>query len=99
MAQVASTSPLQAHQAASTTTDGAPVAPVDGPNMSAFIGWSALAVILAAFTGVAIWAIIRAHKHKKEKYGKKAVEMQVRDAAVARITAAAEGRNAGADKV
>ena len=101
MAQLASASPLLARQVATNSaTDSTPATPAtNGPNMGAFIGWSSLALLVATFTGVAIWAMIRGQKHKKEKYGKKAVEMQVRDAAVAHIVEAAEDRNARANNV
>lgn len=42
--------------------------------MGTFIGWSVLALFIVTGIGLATWAIIRARRHKKEKYGTKETE-------------------------
>ncbi len=39
--------------------------------MGVFIGWAVVALFAITAVGLVTWAIIRARKHKKEKYGSK----------------------------
>ncbi|KAH8912112.1 hypothetical protein BR93DRAFT_963311 [Coniochaeta sp. PMI_546] len=74
LAHLGSTSPVNVTQDDGGRWDITPpiVARLDIGNqkgMGDFIGWSVVALFIATTIGLITWAIIRARRHKKEKYG------------------------------